>query len=375
MQLTAEQRQVQELAREFAEGELRPHVAAWDRAGRLPPELRRQLGELGFWGMALAEDADGLGLDPVSVVLVLEELARGEAGVALWVNIHAWVSAPLLAEALAERLRPEWLPAVGRGEALLAFALTEPEAGSDARALSTVAEPEDGGWRLRGRKAWVTQGAQADAAIVFARSSDGIDAFLVPTDTPGYRIGERERTLGHRTLEIVTVDLDDLRLPADHRLGAAGSGWTLAKRALVRGRLGAAAIATGIAQAALDHSLRYAAERTQFGRPIADFEGMQFKLADMAIRLEAARSLTRRAAAALAAQDPSAPALASMAKTFASEAAMAITTEAIQVFGGYGYMRDYPVERLFRDAKATELYEGANDIQRVLIARALIHQL
>lgn len=375
MQLTAEQRQVQELAREFAEGELRPHAAAWDRAGRLPPELRRQLGELGFWGMALAEDADGLGLDPVSVVLVLEELARGEAGVALWVNIHAWVSAPLLAEALAERLRPEWLPAVGRGEALLAFALTEPEAGSDARALSTVAEPEDGGWRLRGRKAWVTQGAQADAAIVFARSSDGIDAFLVPTDTPGYRIGERERTLGHRTLEIVTVDLDDLRLPADHRLGAAGSGWTLAKRALVRGRLGAAAIATGIAQAALDHSLRYAAERTQFGRPIADFEGMQFKLADMAIRLEAARSLTRRAAAALAAQDPSAPALASMAKTFASEAAMAITTEAIQVFGGYGYMRDYPVERLFRDAKATELYEGANDIQRVLIARALIHQL
>jgi len=374
MLLTLEQRQVQELAREFAEGELRPHAARWDREGALPPALRRQLADLGFWGLALGEDVDGLGLDAVTVALVLEELARGETGVALWVNIHAWVAAPLLAEAAPAPVRDRWLPAAARGETVLAFALTEPDAGSDARALTTTADPVEAGWRLRGRKTWVTQGAQADAAVVFARSPDGIDAFLVPTNVPGYRVGERERTLGHRTLEIVTVDLEGVTVPGDHRLGAPGAGWALAKQALIRGRLGAAAIATGLAQAALEHAVRYATERTQFGRPIAEFEGMQFKLADMAIRVEASRALTRRAAAALTAADPAAPTLASMAKTFASEAAMAVTTEAIQVFGGYGYMRDYPVERLFRDAKATEIYEGANDIQRVLIARVLTHQ-
>jgi alkylation response protein AidB-like acyl-CoA dehydrogenase len=362
--------EVRGMGREFAAAELRPHVEAWDAARRLPAELLRQIGEMGFLGMLVPEAHGGLGLDLPAWVAAIEELSWGEPAVGLTVSIHGAYAGGMILARGSEAQRERWLGPLAGGEALGCFALAEAGAGSDAGAVATRARREGDGWVLDGAKKWVTNGGVADLAVVVARTAEGaggngLSVFLVPTDTEGYRVTGREATLGLRSLEFATVALTGVRVPAGALLGEEGAGYRLVEEAHTTARLGVAAQAVGIAQAALEHAIRYAAEREQFGQPLRAFEAIQFKLADMATRVAAARSLLGRAAA-----EPSSAA-ASMAKLFASEAAMAVTTEAVQIFGGYGYMRDYPVEKLMRDAKGTEIYEGTNELLRVIIASGL----
>jgi alkylation response protein AidB-like acyl-CoA dehydrogenase len=375
--------EIRDLARQFAEAELRPHVEAWDRQGALAPAVLVQLGELGFFGMLVPEEHGGMGFDVGTYLVALEALAWGEPTVALTLSIHSAFAVSLLLRHGTAEQKSRWLPSLATGERIGCFALSEESAGSDAAAVACRAERDGDEWALTGEKKWVTNGrlpgGPAGLAVVIARTGGeeggdqadradraaGLSAFLVPTDADGWDVVGRERTMGMRALEVVTVRLDGLRLPADALLGDAGQGFRLAMEGLDLGRLGIAAQAVGIGQAALDHALAYGAEREQFGRPIREFEAIQFMLADMATRVAAARSLLERAA------EERTTAWSAMAKLFASEMAMAVTTDAVQIFGGYGYMRDYPVEKLMRDAKATEIYEGTNEIQRVVIARDL----
>jgi alkylation response protein AidB-like acyl-CoA dehydrogenase len=372
--------EIRDLARQFAEAELRPHVERWDRDGRLDPAVLTQLGELGFFGMLVPEEHGGMGFDDGTYLVALEGLGWGEPAVALTLSIHSAFAITLLLRHGTVEQKARWLPALATGERIGCFALSEEQAGSDAAAVATTAERDGDQWVLTGEKKWVTNGripgGPAGLAVLIARTgggsdeagargSDGLSAFLVPTDMDGWNVVARERTMGIRSLEVVTVRLDGLRLPADALLGGEGQGFRLAMEGLDLGRLGIAAQAVGIGQAALDHALAYGAEREQFGRPIREFEAIQFMLADMATRVAAARALLERAA------EERTTGWSAMAKLFASETAMAVTTDAVQIFGGYGYMRDYPVEKLMRDAKATEIYEGTNEIQRVVIARDL----
>jgi alkylation response protein AidB-like acyl-CoA dehydrogenase len=367
--VTGEHQQIRDLARQFAEGELRPHVEEWDRDGELDRAVLGQLGELGFFGMLTPEDQGGMGFDTAMYLAALEELAWGEPSIALTLSIHNAFPVTLLARHGTEAQRGRWLPELASGERIGCFALSEERAGSDAAAVAATAERDGDGWVVNGAKKWVTNGRIAGLALVVARTgeggADGLSAFLVPTESDGWVVGPREKTMGLRPVEVVTVELDALRLPGDALLGGEGSGFRLAMAGLDLGRLGIAAQAVGIGQAALDHARVYAAEREQFGRPIRTFEAIQFKLADMATRVAAARSLVGWAAARGTTE------ASAMAKLFASEVATMATSEAVQIFGGYGYMRDYPVEKLMRDAKATEIYEGTNEIQRVVIAREI----
>lgn len=376
--LTAEQRQIRELARQFAEEEIRPHLEEWERQEALPRELVGQFGELGFLGMLIPEEWDGLGLDTLTYLIALEEIAWGDASAALAMSVHNSLPTQMILANGTPEQKERWLKPMARGELLGAFALSEAEAGSDAAALAAQARRVDGGWVLNGTKAWTTNGGFADVVIAMCRTdapelrrgARGIGAFIVPTDADGYGVGKKEEKMGQRASETVSVTFDDLFVPDDQVLGDPGMGFVYAMQSLDSGRIGIAALAVGIAQAALDHSVRYAREREQFGRPIFNFQGIQFKLANMATRIEASRALIHRAGAAKDAGE-TVTQLASMAKLFASETAMFVTTEAVQVFGGYGYMKEYPVEKLFRDAKVTEIYEGTSEIQRVVVARDL----
>jgi hypothetical protein len=376
--MTPEQEQIRELAREFAENEIIPHAAEWDRESALPRGVIDKLGELGFLGMLIPEEFDGLGLDVLSYLLALEEIARGDASVAVAMSVHnSLPTQMILAHGSAEQ-KERWLKPMARGELLGAFSLSEPDSGSDAASMQAQARRADGGWVLNGAKAWVTNGGFGDVVVAMVRTdqpanrrgSRGIGAFIVPTGTEGYVVGRKEDKMGQRASETVGVAFEEMFIPDDQVLGDPDHGFIYAMQGLNGGRMGIAALAVGIAQAALDHSVAYAGERRQFGKPIKDFQGMQFKLANMATRVEAARGLLHRAAAVKEA-GKKVSSIASMAKLFASEAAMYVTTEAIQVFGGYGYVKEYPVEKLFRDAKVTEIYEGTSEIQRTVIAREL----
>jgi alkylation response protein AidB-like acyl-CoA dehydrogenase len=383
MRLTAEQRELQELARAFAEGEIVPHAPAWDQAGDLPDEIFAKLGELGFMGMLVPEAYGGLELDVPSYLVVLEELARGDASVALAVAIHNGpVAGIVLAHGSSEQ-KDAFLPALAAGERLGAFALSEPAAGSDPGGLEARAEREADGWMLDGHKAWVTNGARAGLVLVFARTgAETIGCFAVEPPEEGYRIAGRTTTMGFRASETVDVVLDGLRLPASALVGLPDRGLAYALEALLVGRLGVAALALGVGEAALGHAVAYALEREQFGSPIARFDAIQAKLADGAARLAAARALTAETARHLDAvrregadRGTGAGALAAgaaAAKLAATEAAMFTADEAVQIFGGYGYMRDYPVEKLMRDAKGAEIFEGTNEIMRVVIAREML---
>jgi alkylation response protein AidB-like acyl-CoA dehydrogenase len=363
--------QVRELAAEFAAAELRPHVERWDAERALDPEALGHMAELGFWGMLATEEHGGLGFDLPTYLAVLEGLSWGEPSVGLTLSIHSAFGVRLIQEHGTDAQRQRWLARLASGDVIACFALSEEDAGSDARALRTRARREGDGWVLSGTKKWVTNARIAGLALVVARieGSDperpAFGTFLVPTDAPGFAIGARETTMGLRPVEVLTVRLEEVALGPEALLGAEGEGMALAMEGLRIGRLGVAAQAIGIARAALEHAVAYAGEREQFGQALRRFEAIQFKLADMSVRTAAAAALLGRAA-----RDPT-PANASMAKLFASEAAMWVTTQAVQIFGGYGYMRDYPVEKLMRDAKATEIYEGTNEIQRVIIARSL----
>jgi alkylation response protein AidB-like acyl-CoA dehydrogenase len=377
-QLTPEQREIQQAARDFARAEIAPYAAQWDRDAHFEPSLVHKLGELGFLGMLLPDSFDGLGLDTLTYLVALEEIAAVDASVAVMVSVHNSLPTQMILRWGSDEQKERFLSPMARGEKLGAFALSEPDAGSDAAALTTQAVRNGDCWVLNGTKAWVSSGTHADVVLAMARTDRpnhrrgprGISAFIVTPDMPGFRVGKKEDKMGLRASPTVQLVFDNLRVPAANMLGEEGHGFSYAMQSLDNGRLGIAAQAIGIARAALEHSLAYAAERRQFGQAIADFEAIQFKLADMAKGVAASRALLHATAAAKD-RGESITMTAAMSKLLASETAMAATREAVQIFGGYGYVTDYPVERLFRDAKVTEIYEGTSEIQRVVIARQL----
>ena len=391
--LTAEQREMQALAREFADAEIAPRAAAWDRNGGYGREVLDKLGELGFLGMLVPEEYGGLGLAASTYLVVLEELARGDASVALAVSIHNGPVSRLLTAHGSDAQKSRWLPALASGAIVGAFALSEPEAGSDPGALATEARETASGWTLAGTKRWVTNGGLADVVFVFAKTDVGaedtdaarsvadgsaraIGAFLVDTDAEGYLVGRREKTMGLRASETVEVALNDVRLGPDRLVGDRRRGLAHALDAIDLGRLGIAAQALGVAQAAMEHAASHAVERRQFGRPIAAFGAVRSKLAVMATRIAASRALLMEAARAWEASPsgPSAATWPAMAKLQASETAAWVTDQAVNVLGGSGFMREFPVERLMRDAKATEIYEGTSEILRMVIGRSVTNK-
>jgi hypothetical protein len=379
--LTDTQQQIVDLAREFAAEHIAPFAAEWDRTKTFPADLTRKLGELGFFGMLIPEAYDGLGLDTLTYLLAMEEISAADAASSISMGVHNSLPTQMLLRWGTEAQKQRWLRPMARGELLGAFALSEAEAGSDAASLRAQAVRQADGWLLNGMKAWVTNGATAGVVLVMCRTdrdgdrkgARGISAFIVPTDAPGYRPQKPEDKMGLRASNTCSVALEDVRVPADALLGEEGRGLLYALSALDGGRLGVAAQAIGIARSALAHAVRYARERRQFEKPIAEFQAVQFKLADMATRVAASRALLHEAARRKDAGEDVAQ-WASMAKLQATETAMHVTSDAVQIFGGYGYMRDYPVEKLMRDAKVTAIYEGTSEIQRVIIARHLLNQ-
>jgi alkylation response protein AidB-like acyl-CoA dehydrogenase len=357
--MTQELQEIRSLAREFAAAELRPYGEAWDADRRFGADVVAKLAELGFFGMLIAEADGGMGFGLPAYAAALEELAWGEPAVALLVA-HSAAAADFIARHGSAAQREEWLGAMAAGELFGCLAFSEEDHDDDA--LRTRAVRDHDGWRLRGRKRWVSNGDRADLAVVLAGTDEGDALFAVPRQA-GWQTGARADTLGLRPIALVDLEFD-AALEAKHELGVApqdprGDGDGV-------GRVSTAVIAVGIAQAALEHAVRYAAEREQFGRPIRSFDGIQQKLAEMATRTAAARALLERAVA-----EPADVALTAMAKIAAADCAMYVTTEAVQVFGGYGYMRDYPVEKLMRDAKSTQIMHGSTDTLRRRVAEAL----
>ncbi len=375
MLLTEEQNIIRDLTRRFAAEQLTPHAARWDREEEFPAQALRAMGELGLMGMLVPPAWGGAGADHVSLAVALEEIAAGDGATSTIMSVqNSVVCVPILrygSEAQKERyLRP-----TASGECLGAFCLTEPQAGSDAAAISTRATRTDQGWLLNGTKQFITSGKHADLAIVFAVSDAsagkrGISAFLVPTKTPGYRVARLEKKLGQRASDTAQIAFENCEIPADHLLGEAGSGYKIALGNLEGGRIGIAAQAVGMARAALEAASHYAKERTSFGVALNAHQAIAFRLADMATQLEAARQMVLHAAAL---RDAGRPCLreASMAKLFASEMAERVCSDAIQIHGGYGYVEDFPVERLYRDVRVCQIYEGTSDVQRMVIARQL----
>ena len=376
--LTEEQHAIQSTARDFAQSELAPHSARWDRDAFFDRAVADKLGALGFLGMMIPERYDGLGLDTCTYLVALEEIAAVDASMAVLMSVHNSLPTQMLLRYGSSAQKEQFLRPMARGEWLGAFALSEPDAGSDAASLTTQAVRDGDHYLISGVKSWVSAGAHADVILAMARTDSpsdrkgarGISTFIVTPDMPGFGVGKKEDKMGLRASETVQLVFDELRVPKANLLGAEGMGFVYAMQSLDNGRLGIAAQSIGIARAALEHSVRYAAERRQFGKPIKEFQGVQFKLADMAMRVAASRALLHAAAAAKDRGQPITQ-FGSMSKLMASETAMWVTTQAIQIFGGYGYVTDYPVERLFRDAKVTEIYEGTSEIQRIVIAREL----
>jgi butyryl-CoA dehydrogenase len=374
-QLSADQLAIQSLARELAEAEIAPNAAEWDREQRFPDELIPRLAELGLMGVCVPEEYGGGGADFLSYVLVLEELSRADAGVGVTVAVHTSATTlPLLAFGTDEQ-RERFVPPLARGEHLGAFALTEPGSGSDAGSLRTTAAPEADGWVLNGSKQWITNGSRAGTFVLFARTdattagARGVSCFVL--DAEHVRITREEEKLGLHSSTTSDLVLEDARVGRDRLLHEEGRGFRVAMATLDGGRIGIAAQAVGIAQAAYDVARAYAVDREQFGRRIGDFQAIQWKLADMATEIDAARLLTYRAAWLKQEGRPHA-ADGAKAKLYASEMARRQTAEAIQILGGYGYTREFPVERYYRDAKITEIYEGTSEIQRLVIARSIL---
>jgi alkylation response protein AidB-like acyl-CoA dehydrogenase len=373
--LSADQREIQGLAREFAQAEIEPHAAAWDREHRFPRDLFAKLAELGLMGVCVPEEYGGAGADFLSYILVLEELSRADAGVGVTVAVHTSAATlPLLAFGTDEQ-KSRFVPPLARGEHLGAFALTEPEAGSDAGAIRTAAVPDGDGWRISGAKQWITNGSHAGTFLLFARTDPetpgprGVSAFVL--DAEHVRVTRDEEKLGLNSSVTNDIVVEDALVGRDRLLGEEGRGFRVAMATLDGGRIGIAAQAVGIAQAGFDVAREYAKERRAFGRPIADLQAIQWKLADMATEIDAARLLVYRAAWLRQSGEPHTEAGAK-AKLFASEMARRQTAEAIQILGGYGYTKEFPVERFYRDAKITEIYEGTSEIQRLVIARSVL---
>jgi alkylation response protein AidB-like acyl-CoA dehydrogenase len=374
-ELSLEQKEIQELAREFAAREIEPNAAEWDREHRFPREIFAKLAELGLMGTCVPEEYGGAGTDFLSYILVLEQLSRADAGVGVTVAVHtSAVTLPLLAFGTDEQ-RARFVPPLARGDHLGAFALTEPEAGSDAGALRTRAEAEGDGWRITGAKQWVTNARYAGTFLLFARTDQetpgagGVSAFVL--DAEHVRVTRDEEKLGLNSSTTNDIVIEGAVVGRDRLLHEENHGFRVAMKTLDGGRIGIAAQAVGIAQAAYDVAREYAKERHAFGRPISQFQAIQHKLADMATEIDAARLLTYRAATLRERGEPHTEAGAK-AKLFASGVARRQTGEAIQILGGYGYTKEFPVERYYRDAKITEIYEGTSEIQRLVIARSIL---
>ena len=373
MQLTDEQHLIRTTAREFAAKELAPTAAARDEAASFPSDAIKQMGELGFLGMLVPEEYGGVAADHVAFALALEEIAAGDGACSTIMSVHNSVGCVPILNFGSDAQKQRWLPDMASGKLLGAFALTEPDAGSDASAITTKAESIPNGYRLNGVKQFITSGKHADVAIVFARTSEGkkgISAFIVDTKMPGYIVSRVEKKHGQSSSDTCQITFDNLELSHDDLLGAEGNGYRIALSNLEGGRIGIGAQAVGMAKAAYNHALEYANTRKTFGETIINHQAIAFKLADMVTQIEAARLMVLNAAQL---RDAGKPCLidASMAKLFASEMAERVCSDAIQIHGGYGYLRDYPVERIARDVRVCQLYEGTSEIQRLVISRNL----
>ena len=375
MILTEEQLMIRDAVREFVRGEIAPHAARWDRDASFPKEALAGLAALGCYGIAVPERWGGAGLDYAALALIIEEIAAGDGATSTIVSVNNCPVCSILMAWGNDAQKEAWLKPLARGEMLGAFCLTEPHVGSDASALRTSATRDGGDYVLNGVKQFVTSGKNADVAIVMAvtdraAGKSGISAFLVPTGAPGYEVARIEEKLGQHASDTAQINFDNCRVPAAHRIGEEGQGYRIALSGLEGGRIGIASQSVGMARAAFAAALAYAKEREAFGQPIFQHQAVQFRLADMATQIEAARQLIAHAAAL---KDAGRPCLreAAMAKLFASEMAERVCSDAIQIHGGYGYVSDFPVERIYRDVRVTQIYEGTSDIQRLLIGRAL----
>ncbi|WP_207458384.1 acyl-CoA dehydrogenase family protein [Azospirillum sp. SYSU D00513] len=376
MRLTEEQVMVREMARRFAEDRLAPMAAERDRNHAFPAAEVAEMGELGLMGMIVPEDWGGSGTDFVAYALALEEIAAGEGATSTIMAVHNSLGCASVLKFGTDEQKDRFLRPMARGDMLACFCLTEPQAGSDAAAIQTRAVRDGDHYVLNGSKQFISTGSTAKLALVFAVTDPvagrkGISAFLVPTDTPGYRVARIEEKLGQNASDTCHIQFEDCRVPAAFRLGAEGEGYRIALANLEGGRIGIAAQAVGMARSAYEAALRYAKERQSFGTAIVNHQAVAFRLADMATRIEAARQLVLHAAAL---RDAEVPCLkeAAMAKLFASEAAERVCADAIQVHGGYGYLKDFPVERIYRDVRVCSIYEGTSDIQRLIISRQIV---
>ena len=374
--LTEEQRFIKKTAGDFAENELKPGAAERDETEEFPSEQVKQMGELGFMGMMIPDEYGGAGMDVVSYVIAVEEISRGDAscGVIMSVN-NSLVCDPIFKYGNEEQ-KKRYLVPLANGTHLGSYSLTEPNAGSDAGNLETTAVQDGDHYIINGTKIFVTSGGKSDTVVLFAvtdkeKKHKGISAFIVEKNWDGFEVGKRENKLGIRANDTSELIFKDCRVPKENLLAEEGMGFKIALDALDGGRIGIAAQALGIAQAALDESITYSKQRTQFGKPICEFQAIQWMLADMETEIQGARHLVHQAARAKDSGGRYSKE-AAMAKLFASEVAMRTTTKAIQIHGGYGYMKEYPVERLFRDAKITEIYEGTSEVQRMVIAASLL---
>ena len=374
-ELSEDQRMIRDMARDFARREIAPHAQAWEKAGWIDDALVAQMGELGLLGMVVPEEWGGSYIDYVAYALAVEEISAGDGATGALMSIHNSVGCGPVLNYGSQAQKDEWLAELASGRAIGCFALTEPQAGSEAHNLRTRAELVDGQWVLNGSKQFCSNAKRAKLAIVFAVTDPdlgkkGLSAFLVPTDTPGFAVERSEHKMGIRASDTCAVSLSDCRIPQANLLGERGKGLAIALSNLEGGRIGIGAQALGIARAAFEAALLYARERVQFGKPIAEHQSIANMLADMQTQLNAARLLILHAARLKSAGLPCLSE-ASQAKLFASEMAEKVCSQAVQIHGGYGYLEDYPVERYYRDARITQIYEGSSEIQRLLIAREL----
>lgn len=375
MILSEEHQMIRDALRSFAQERLAPNAARWDREHHFPKEELKELAALGAFGVAVPEQYGGAGLDYVSLALVLEEIAAGDGGTSTIISVNNCPVCSIAMMYANEEQKQRWLRPLAQGELLGAFALTEPHTGSDAAALRTTATREGDSYVINGTKQFITSGKYGDVAIVMAvtdkaAGKKGISAFWVPTDTPGYIVAGIEHKMGQHSSDTAQIVFDNCRIPAANLIGEEGMGYKIALSGLEGGRIGIASQSVGMARAAYEAALDYAKERESFGKPIFEHQAVQFRLAEMAMKIEAARQLILHAAAM---KDAGLPCLkeAAMAKLFASEMAENVVSSAMQVFGGYGYVADFPVERIYRDVRVCQIYEGTSDIQKLLIARAL----
>ena len=376
MILTEEQSLVRDSARKFAETRLKPHAAAWDRNHTFPADALREMGEMGFMGMLVPEAWGGIGSDHVTYAMALEEIAAGDGAVSTIMSVHNSVGCMPIYRFGTEAQKERFLRPMAAGQMLGAFCLTEPQAGSDAAALKARARRTERGYMLNGAKQFITSGRNANVAIVFAvtepdAGKKGITAFIVPTNTSGYTVARIEQKLGQHASDTAQIVFEDMELDEDLRLGAEGDGYRIALSNLEGGRIGIASQSVGMARAAYEAAVAYARERQSFGTAIANHQAVAFRLADMATQIEAARLMVLNAAAL---RDAGRPCLreAAMAKLFASEMAERVCSDAIQIHGGYGYLNDFPVEKIYRDVRVCQIYEGTSDIQRLVISREIM---